>query len=134
MTFIQTQTPGANSEMIQNIIGPTLSLQQTYKDALTGKTTADALSNEVESTGNRMTMMMIHQNPKVLPYIATSKMFGMLPPDVQNKITALGLEALNYNSSTDTFGDLHPERAISGNGVMPRSDERRVGKACVSTC
>src|SRR3546814_11566919 len=91
-TFIQTQTPGANSEMIQNIIGPTLSLQQTYKDALTGKTTADALSNEVESTGNRMTMMMIHQNPKVLPYIATSKMFGMLPPDVQNKITALGLE------------------------------------------
>src|SRR3546814_11845189 len=76
-TFIQTQTPGANSEMIQNIIGPTLSLQQTYKDALTGKTTADALSNEVESTGNRMTMMMIHQNPKVLPYIATSKMFGM---------------------------------------------------------
>src|SRR3546814_16199175 len=49
-------------------------------------------------------------------------MFGMLPPDVQNKITALGLEALNYNSSTDTFGDLHPERAISGNGVMPNGN------------
>src|SRR3546814_13131431 len=25
-------------------------------------------------------------------------------------------------SSTDTFGDLHPERAISGNGVMPNGN------------
>src|SRR3546814_17042981 len=125
MTFIQTQTPGANSEMIQNIIGPTLSLQQTYKDALTGKTTADALSNEVESTGNRMTMMMIHQNPKVMPYIANSKLFGMLPPAVHNKITSLGLEALNYNSSTDTFGVLQPKRSISVNFVIPNWNGER---------
>src|SRR3546814_3713234 len=57
-TFIQTQTPGANSEMIQNIIGPTLSLQQTYKDALTGKTTADALRSE-EHTSELQSLMRI---------------------------------------------------------------------------
>src|SRR3546814_15021251 len=69
---------------------------------------------------------------------AAESLFGLLPPDQRDRFRGLWDEYEARTTPEALFAraldSLHPLLLVWGPGGSGRSEERRVGKECVSTC
>ena len=122
---LATQTaPNAGGDYIRNVLSPMQSVASSMKDALSGKLDADALQNEFNALVTKQTLMSIHQNPDVLPVIATSKAMGDVPPQIMAKFTTDAFKMIGFNAQT---GDFNGANVLTQGGAAPNGRSSATG-------